>query len=48
MGLDAQGDQWGPLILLHLAPQGSPEREMVSDPPGRRPQDPRPRISEKQ
>lgn len=30
VGLDALGDQWGPLILLHLAPQGSPERERWS------------------
>lgn len=30
VGLDALGDQWGPLILLHLAPRGSPERERWS------------------
>lgn len=40
VGLDVQGDQWGPLILLHLARQESPEGEMDSDPPGRGPQDP--------
>lgn len=35
MGLDVPGDQWGPLILLHLVHQESPEREMESDPPGK-------------
>lgn len=40
MGLDAQGDQWGPLILLHLAHQESPERKRDGVRPSRK-EDPR-------